>query len=424
MPKKKARRGFAIPTVLMVITIVITIGFAVSALGMQNLRASGTIFYNTRAKYVAEAGMSQALETFFDNPLWNGYNPGTSTLTFKDVKMPSSEDKYNVWVCNRFFTTNQQIPQKIQALGITNIPLKSCYILAEGRSGNQVKHLGIMLRLEEYVFLEGGIIANGNFEMTGNGKVDSYDSRNPGVNNTGKGEAGCQGDYFIFAGNAKVNGDVYIGPSTELVNGNGRMSGEMVALPLIYQFPDVEVPTGIASPTPAPNFNSTSTANPLPPGNYSDKDVNLAGNNTLYLKANPTSTTQNPTIYIFNKIKIAGNAKLDINTTGGGVIHIYVIDDLDVAGNGVANSSQKPTNVTFFSPTTKEMKIAGNGNAHFVLYAPNTDIKFVGNADFYGAVVGKNIKITGNGNFFYDLALKDAPSDPSKEVIVGSWQRF
>jgi hypothetical protein len=77
------------------------------------------------------------------------------------------------------------------------------------------------------------------------------------------------------------------------------------------------------------------------------------------------------------------------------------------------------TNTTNESSTSlagQTIKIAGDGEFHGVIYAPNADVEVRGMGDTYGAVVGKNIFLGGNGQFHYDEALKDLDSDRSYRI--------
>ena len=94
---------------------------------------------------------------------------------------------------------------------------------------------------------------------------------------------------------------------------------------------------------------------------------------------------------------------------------------IKICGNGIANNSHKAGNMIIYSAGAY-VKIAGNGDCHAAIHAPNALAKFVGNADFYGSVVGKIVRVTGNGNIHYDEALARLDLDARPRYEIRFWR--
>ena len=59
-----------------------------------------------------------------------------------------------------------------------------------------------------------------------------------------------------------------------------------------------------------------------------------------------------------------------------------------------------------------------------MVYAPNSDISFSGNSDFYGSVVGKTIKDTGGAHLHFDKNLEDKFFVVGNGMLSGfSWKK-
>ncbi len=66
--------------------------------------------------------------------------------------------------------------------------------------------------------------------------------------------------------------------------------------------------------------------------------------------------------------------------------------------------------------------VKGNGDFAGIIYAPNADLKIVGNGNVSGAAVGENITMTGNAAFHYDLNLKNFDNEGS--FSISRWREL
>jgi hypothetical protein len=245
--------------------------------------------------------------------------------------------------------------------------------------------------------------AGSNLAGNGNTTVNSYDSTiNPNpttFQNTGA-NVGTNGTAS-FTGNANVGGNL-----TVLSNGNNNAIGG----------PNVKVHGNIVSNGTVTGFNSSNVdgqvlqnqSNPpqtLPPAPTAPAGatdlgaVSLSGNRTMTLTAGN---------YVLSSLSIAGNARLNIDSSKGPV-NIYVqgagsTAGINIGGNGIVNNGQ-PANLRIWYNGTGNTQIAGNGNFVGVIYAPNSNISISGNGQEYGSVIGSTVQFNGNGAFHYDRSL-------------------
>jgi len=127
------------------------------------------------------------------------------------------------------------------------------------------------------------------------------------------------------------------------------------------------------------------------------------------------------------------NVKGEIIIEPGATLELYVSGDIDVGGNGIANTG-KPENFLIYHTQTEadalangasSMKLHGTAPMSAAVYAPNTDISLRGGGGsgaFYGAVVGNSVLFSGNNyDFHYDEALADLGGedlDPDDERYI------
>lgn len=242
--------------------------------------------------------------------------------------------------------------------------------------------------------------------MQGNAATDSYNSSaGPygGTNVGGNGDIGSNttdtGDISL-TGNAVVSGDAQVGvggdPNQVIQLGdNAAITGGTSAEPANVNLEPVTVPAGLTSSGP----------------------VNLSGDTIQSL---PAGT------YLFDQIKISGNAKL----VPDGPVTIYVTGDVDITGNGVTTAGNIPANFIVNVVGQETVKISGNGTFYGVIYAPesgkNSDAVTIttltGNTEIFGAIIAYEFKANGNIKVHYDDALANLGGNSNNVVSLVSWQ--
>lgn len=104
-------------------------------------------------------------------------------------------------------------------------------------------------------------------------------------------------------------------------------------------------------------------------------------------------------------VTASGKVKLD----PGASLTVYTEGDVEVSGAGVVNPNAPQSFQIWGTSTTsqREYSIAGSGEFHGVIYAPQANVKITGHADVFGAVVANSVLMTGSGSFHYDESLAD-----------------
>jgi Tfp pilus assembly protein PilX len=294
----------------------------------------------------------------------------------------------------------------------------------------------------------------GALSFTGSARTRSYDSRTPvaanatPVTTNGDGHVGTNGN-LTGGGSADVNGTLStpmagVGACTAnnvtaaTVAGLGTVSEGLIQLPQAVDFPTPDPP----DPMP-PTSNLTINGNTCPAGfggicasgagnttwtpvNANTPvlmgDVTLTGNSTVYLKAGT---------YHMNSLSIQGNNKIVVDSSSGGAVKIVlagqgsVTEVLSVTGSGVANTTWDPTLLRFEYNGTKQIEMDGNGDTAAIIYAPQAQGRFWGNADFFGSVIMRDMEFGGSTTINYDRALQQSYVTSGNPVMTTfTWRTF
>jgi len=109
-------------------------------------------------------------------------------------------------------------------------------------------------------------------------------------------------------------------------------------------------------------------------------------------------------------VTLSGGSALQVNDA----VKIYLDikhsgDKSDFTGGssgGVINTTGKAENLRIFSLSSSHgITLSGGSQAYMAVYAPKSPIKFLGEGDFYGAVVGNTITDSGGTKMHYDVHL-------------------
>jgi hypothetical protein len=252
--------------------------------------------------------------------------------------------------------------------------------------------------------------------------VDSYDSRDPLKSTNGlydvakrteRGNIATDGTV-LNAGNAYVYGDVATnaGHATNIGNITGIERTDF------YQDP---IPVGTPNwpsinPMPMIITNTTTIAASPVEGSsasrYVVSAISLEGNQTLTVTGNDDGSTSYIEIYVTGEIHTTGNAEITIRP--GVKAKIYFAGNVSISGNGVANESLHPTDLTFYGinppdpTTTRTFDLGGNALLAAAVYAPAFDCQINNggtHGSVYGSFVGKTVRMVGVTDLHYDEAL-------------------
>lgn len=268
---------------------------------------------------------------------------------------------------------------------------------------------------------QGVFVGDVDITMGGGGYTDSYDSR---IGAYGGENIGSNGDILTngtgegavnLDSNITVHGDVATGPGGT-VTGGATITGDVTSdfsmdLPY-YAPPDVSY---VVQPGDGVLTLTGGADASYPAGNYKFTQIRLTSTSVL--------TIDGPSIvwitgYKGKSIDEIGSSTIQCN----GDVRFYVDAEVSLAGNGVTNSTQLPTNCLFFgSESCTRIDLGGSNDFYGAIYAPNASINLGGSEDRYGAFVGNEVTIGGGGAFHYDEALGDL-SLPGSTYSLRYWQ--
>lgn len=284
--------------------------------------------------------------------------------------------------------------------------------------------------------------------FAGGATTQSYDSSLPLVGGTpvisdSDGNVGTNGNLDGNGGPTTIYGTLStprsgVGACTTnnvtaaTVSGWATIEEGLVTLPQAINLPtppDPNPPTSNISfgaggcPAGAPycsNSAGGSTITPPSPTTVvSMGNVTMNGSAVVHLKAG---------IYEINSLKLAGNAKIVVDT--GPVIFKVKGDGqttpIDLAGGGVSNPSFDPTMLQFVYGGTGDVKITGGTDTAALVYAPNASASLSGSSThFYGAIVTSKITATGGFNLYYDRRLRRSVMTAGNPTMTSfTWRAF
>ena len=255
-----------------------------------------------------------------------------------------------------------------------------------------------------------------------NTQTDSYDSGalvggNPAISTSG-GNVGTNGnltngggaDIYGTLSSPRVGvGDCSDGNVNALTSSGGAtvnghsppVAGDIVQLPQAVVLKPPTVPGGV--PTTAYDGDGQFLVNGDSKGNVS---VNANKTLTLGTACPPAPAACPASVINMNSLQINGNGTLKI--LGNVVLNIVgkdVATPVDFSGNSVSNPSFDPTTFQVMYAGTGAVTLNGGANTVAMIYAPNAAVKFSGNGDFYGSVVGATIDDIGGAKIHYDRRL-------------------
>ena len=264
--------------------------------------------------------------------------------------------------------------------------------------------------------------------------VDSYDSRDITKSTNGvydptkrqqNGNIATDGTV-LEAGGAYIYGSVSTNNGT--ATGVQHVTGEQRTD--FYQDPiPIGAPTWTSiNPTPSTvNGTATLTANSTK-GSASSRYLLSAitlNSRTLTLAGNADGSPSYIELHVTGDISVTGNGQIIL---GDGVqATIYFDQNVDIAGNGVLNPQNQPSDFLLYGvqPDPGEIyhaSLGGNGTITAALYAPGHAVSVNGggtNGHVFGSVVGKTVNMNGVTNLHYDEALSSGGLINNYQIV--SW---
>jgi PilX N-terminal len=175
---------------------------------------------------------------------------------------------------------------------------------------------------------------------------------------------------------------------------------------------DYSYNTNAVGTLPAGNYNNISVSKgqfSVPPGTYGTMNVSSQG--TVVLGVPGQTTT-------YNFQGFVTGAQTTIIYRGPVVINVNT--SLNIGGQGATSDLATPASAVhwnFKGGNGELVSVGGGGNVLGVFYAPNNDLTYTGNGDFYGAIAARSVTVKGTGALHID---QDAllPVTTTKKVVV------
>ncbi|MEO6436460.1 MAG: hypothetical protein ABIP55_11975, partial [Tepidisphaeraceae bacterium] len=267
--------------------------------------------------------------------------------------------------------------------------------------------------------------------------VDSYDSRDTTKSTNGMYDPAKRQEHgsvatngtLIDAGSAHVYGDASTNGGTVLNASNvtGEIRSDFYQDLFAVTRPTVVATTG----TPAAiNAATIITASAGDPTQVIVSSINLSGQQVLRIKGAANGSATYAQIIVNGAIGLSGQAQIVVDP--GVNVRMFVSGDVDVAGNGVANSNSplsfqlygldRAANADGSPASPGQLKISGNGGFRGTVYAPSYNVTMVGGGTddtIYGSFVGWRVKMTGVQAVHYDEALGEGGLISDFKVV--SW---
>ncbi len=302
---------------------------------------------------MAEAGIDQAITQLAASTSYTG-------AAYTDFSSGNAKGGYAITV-----STPNGAPSTVRQIAVTGYSPST----TSTEIGYKTSKIDVYTQFPSQSFFSKAIFANNSYTNNGNGTTDSYDSDVAAYSAATAGSNGDVGTNSIVAGtvtlsgNARINGDVMVGPGGN-TNTIVTTSGNATV-------------TGTKSAASSTTVLTTPTTSLVSAGAMS-----LSGNNNLSLS---TGT------YHYSSLSISGNARL----TTTGEVTIYVAGTVSISGNGTASYQSLPKNLKIYSTGTSSVSVSGNGNTYAAIYAPRSSVAVSGNGAIYGAIVGNTVSMSG-----------------------------
>jgi type IV pilus assembly PilX-like protein len=380
----KGESGIALITGLLILMSLTTIGLFATNATIVHQDISANLKASKQGFYLAEAGLQHArlfLSQHSNN--WSSYASTTATPLIAATPL------FNLGT----YTVT------VQDAGGGGLRVRS----TGNTSGQASVVIEALLRHNPSLF-PCAACASGTITLSGGSTTDSFDSSVSGYTGYHPLTAGSNGnvrssngDISLSGDDTQVKGDATAGGSgTVSLSGGATVTGTTTNGAPPFTFPPVDT-----SPCGSPPDYSASDG--ITGGNYNTSTgaLTVSGGATVILASGT---------YCFSSVTLSSGSTLQVNDA----VRIYLDiknsgDKSDFDGGssgGVVNTTGKAENLQIFSLSSSQgITLSGGSQAYMVFYAPNSPIKFLGESDFYGAVVGNTITDSGGTKMHYDEHL-------------------
>ena len=251
--------------------------------------------------------------------------------------------------------------------------------------------------------LQVGLFGRENVTTTGTFGTDSYDStlgsyasQVVGDHAGDRGSIASNGD--IDLGGGVIHGDATPGPGFQVSGDLDNVTGSTAPAPRQLQFPEFEY---------APTVPSTGTwrgSGTLSTGTYRFDSLTLRGGAVLVIDGTVSLSVDDDFV--------ASGGSTIVVTAGSMLTLSHGTGRFSVTGGGIVNETQRPSQVTLRSATTRRVDFTGGVDYYGLIYAPEADFVTSGGTHFFGTVIGRSITANGQGGLHFDESLTLQAGEP------------
>jgi len=405
----KMNKGYLLPMVVIYALIMMIAGFGILHLGSLERISSLRRVNQTRAFYLAEAGVNRIISRIKQGKTIADISPAT-------VTSGNWQGTYAVVIHN---------------------PGNPDYAIITGKVRNQTVRIKIDLEKESSGVFSRGIFGSTNVDIKNNVLIDSYDSRLGPYGGSNKGEDGdvASNLYVRLKNNAKVKGSASVSTGDEddiEVKNNAKIYGEKNYSAEERILPPVDIPNDLEK------LSYPEQGDPRISGNYtlsdgifevsSNKAATISGGDFRFKEFiisnnGKVNITNNIRLYVEEKFELKNNTKLNLSNPAE--LYIGTEGEMVVKNNAKLNSQGNATDLGIYIASNKDQEFKNNSVTFYgVIYAPSAKIKISNNVKMFGDIVAKCIDAENNAKIHYDVALRDiSPPGGESRVTVGRWSK-
>ena len=383
----RAERGDTLIIAIVMVIVLAGMSAALMSVVHQDHKQTVTAAVYARIGYIAEAGVSHAIDDLISG--------GTGNVASSTYPRPFGGGGYYATA-----TDNGDTTWTIRCVAVLN---------GERRALETVLAPKEVQLFKKALFGDLDLAAKGNvFTDSYESDAGTYASQATNVDPvTGalyakpKGSLGSNGNITIN-GSVTILGDATPGPgkSVTISGGSAYVSGSTTPAPTVTALPVIEYPPGTTTAT---SF-TTSTDKTITAGTYHYHDFTAKANAEVSFQGDVT-------LYVDDVFDFSGQAQLIIEP-GASLTVYHDGPSISLTGRGTLNQTGLPSSFKLYSRATS-VKFGGNSEFHGAVYAPRATIDPGGTTDIFGSFVGSRVIINGTANFHYDEMLSKAPDSIS-----------
>ena len=485
-PNRHSERGIAMVVALFTMLALSVVATAVMAVSQTETRSSHNYRLMSQARYGAESGIHAAanylLNTYTAPTSMTGYGTTVSPVTYNNAPVVLSSksgvsSNYPVTAVITAFTTAtassltvdddsvdftavatlKSMRQITDVYSGSAVTIQTWEITGDGTlSGATTAAVEVTATIERQTVPIFSYAAFATYNgcaalsFAGGATTNSYSSTAalvggyPVLSNT-FGNVGTNGNLTEVGNPTIINGSLStprsgVGQCTannitaQTISGGASVTSGLIKLSQEIQYPTPATPNPLP-PTTNQNFTQSGGC----PGSVPNCTVSANGatitpggpGSTIYLGNVTTNGNAiihlNAGTYVVNSLKMNGSSKVVIDS-GPVVFKIAGVGDtnpLVINGNGIVNTTFKPTDLEFVYGGTGEVKLAGGEQTSALIYAPQATASFTGGSDLYGAVVVKQLTATGGAAIHYDRNLSNSGFTAGNSMMSAfTWKSF